>query len=538
MREDHEPDRGWSEVGAPLERLLEELSIDEIQHLLPPGLLNVLTSLDPSVRQPSELRKAAAEMLDLGSMVSEAGARESLLRVLPEHKRRELEDRASIEPGGLLNADWDADRLRALVGFLGGSIESPPLPEVVPEFTDVVPEYGLFPYQRTAAESVRAFLDDDLAVSPRVLLHMPTGSGKTRTAMHVLAQHLRDVEPAVVVWLANSRELLLQASEEFDRAWAVLGNREVRKVNYWGGAEGLHVPSDGVVIAGLQKIGSLLNRDEQSIHKLATRVTLLVVDEAHISVAATYNDTIALLRRKESAGLLGLSATPGRTWNDPGVDRHLSAVYGGNKVRLQIEGYDNPVDYLIHEGYLARPTFRLLSIDGEEVTSPDESLPSDELDDDPEWDTSAEYLIAVVREVQELALRHRRILVFSASVNDARNTVLLLRRLGMAAELVTGHTSAGRRAAIIKRFRAATTTPFVVANYGVLTTGFDAPGTSAVVIARPTRSLVLYSQMVGRAIRGPKANGNTTAEVVTIVDPTLPGFGSVAAAFENWEDVW
>jgi superfamily II DNA or RNA helicase len=75
-------------------------------------------------------------------------------------------------------------------------------------------------------------------------------------------------------------------------------------------------------------------------------------------------------------------------------------------------------------------------------------------------------------------------------------------------------------------------------NYGVLTTGFDAPQTSAALIARPTKSLVLYSQMIGRAIRGPRAGGNETAEILTVVDTGLQGFGDVEQAFLNWEDVW
>ena len=58
------------------------------------------------------------------------------------------------------------------------------------------------------------------------------------------------------------------------------------------------------------------------------------------------------------------------------------------------------------------------------------------------------------------------------------------------------------------------------------------------MIARPTKSLVLYSQMVGRAVRGPKAGGTETCEVVTVVDTTLPGFGDIGQAFLNWEDVW
>ena len=75
-------------------------------------------------------------------------------------------------------------------------------------------------------------------------------------------------------------------------------------------------------------------------------------------------------------------------------------------------------------------------------------------------------------------------------------------------------------------------------NFGVLTTGFDAPRTSAALIARPTKSLVLYSQMVGRAIRGRRAGGNDEALVVTVVDTALPGFTSLAEAFNNWNDVW
>ena len=78
----------------------------------------------------------------------------------------------------------------------------------------------------------------------------------------------------------------------------------------------------------------------------------------------------------------------------------------------------------------------------------------------------------------------------------------------------------------------------VLCNYGILTTGFDAPKTSCAVITRPTSSLVLYSQMVGRAIRGEKVGGNKEAEIVTVVDTSLPGFESLASTFFNWDDVY
>ena len=78
----------------------------------------------------------------------------------------------------------------------------------------------------------------------------------------------------------------------------------------------------------------------------------------------------------------------------------------------------------------------------------------------------------------------------------------------------------------------------VLFNYGVLTAGFDEPRTRCVIIGRPTTSLVLYSQMVGRAMRGPRVGGNATAQIITVADTNLPGFGSVTDAFSNWEALW
>ena len=80
--------------------------------------------------------------------------------------------------------------------------------------------------------------------------------------------------------------------------------------------------------------------------------------------------------------------------------------------------------------------------------------------------------------------------------------------------------------------------PKILCNFGILTTGFDAPKTSAALIARPTMSLVLYSQMVGRALRGRLAGGNNTAEIVTVIDEGIEQFNSIESAFSNWEDVW
>jgi superfamily II DNA or RNA helicase len=75
-------------------------------------------------------------------------------------------------------------------------------------------------------------------------------------------------------------------------------------------------------------------------------------------------------------------------------------------------------------------------------------------------------------------------------------------------------------------------------NFGVLTTGFDAPKTSAVIIARPTTSIVLYSQMIGRALRGVRVGGTAKAIVSTVVDTSIPVFREIINQFTNWDAQW
>ena len=150
-----------------------------------------------------------------------------------------------------------------------------------------------------------------------------------------------------------------------------------------------------------------------------------------------------------------------------------------------------------------------------------------------------QYVTAVLRAIETLMSEgHKRVLVFAATVNQAKTLHAVLFARSQKSYVVTAHTPIRERTNSIEHFKSDEDISIVLVNYGVLTTGFDAPKASAVVIARPTRSLVLFSQMVGRAIRGPKAGGTDTCDLITVVDPSLPGFGDVADAFLNWEDIW
>src|SRR5262249_3674083 len=101
---------------------------------------------------------------------------------------------------------------------------------------------------------------------------------------------------------------------------------------------------------------------------------------------------------------------------------------------------------------------------------------------------------------------------------------------------VTSATPDERRRQIIQRYRE-TDELAVLTNYGVLTTGFDAPKTNVALIARPTASVVLYSQMIARAARGPRVGGHKSCRILTGVDK-VPGFRNLAEGFEFWDDIW
>lgn len=403
--------------------------------------------------------------------------------------------------------------------------------------------YPLFPHQRAASLAVRAELG---AGDRRVLLHMPTGSGKTRTAWTTVADVLRGLpDGQVVVWLAHSEELCDQAFDEACRAWAALGSRELRVRRHYGRhrVDDFGAIEDGIVVAGLQLLyGDSLNRQGEVL-AFARRLALIVLDEAHQATAPTYSHLIELLHRSRATGILGLSATPGRSLLDVGADQALAAFFRGRKVKLEVEGYSDAVEYLTREGYLAQIEYvRLPYRSGGEIhlTSAEAERVREGFDlparvlQELEGDDLRNLLIVdqVSREVESGG----NVILFAVSVEHANMLASVLRLRGVAAAAVTGSTSRERRRQIIARYRD-TDEIRVLCNYGVLTTGFDAPKTNVAVIVRPTGSVVLYSQMVGRAARGPRAGGNATCRVVTVVDD-IPGFRSLAEGFEFWDDIW
>ena len=534
--------------GQDLQELISRLSVDQVQQLLGEDVVATVSALNPQGGIPAALRKIAHDFFSHrpDDLLGSSHVRGICYEAMTTEKLDELANRLRLDDRrGLRSFDpfRDAATLKRYLGFFGIDAHAATPSQLEPDLQDAEPSYGLFAHQRQAAERVWSALDGGFG---RVVMHMPTGAGKTRTAMHVASRFLNHSEPTVLVWLAASAELLDQAAEAFQSAWSTLGNRTVSLARYWGSHDtDLSGIEDGVIIAGLQKMHARSAKAPLDILRLGARTKLVIVDEAHQAIAPTYKAVITKLAETGAHNaLLGLTATPGRTWSDITADEKLSAFFGERKVMLEVEGWGDPVSYLIDEGYLAKPKFRQLQYDAPAALAKTLRAFAAKHDDygDGVLEALAENVdrnIAVITELNRLAESgHRRILLFTASVRHAQVVAAASSALGLDARVVTGETPTSLRRRTIRAFRNPSDTPMVICNFGVLTTGFDAPNTSAVVIARPTRSLVLYSQMVGRATRGPKAGGNKTCEVSTVVDTELPGFSDIAEAFTNWEDVW
>jgi len=531
-----------------LESILPRLGATSLTRLLGPSVVGLLELLDERQVSPTKLAELLIRESGEEWLLLNKNSREEIINALPKKLALELASLLGVE----VNKPWESInglmfkigqiRTETLFNYFG--LAAPIKVEVDSTPTVLLKaDYPLFPHQQLAARRALRYLNAEK--KNRVLLHMPTGSGKTRTAMNLLAYFLRyRCEPnELVVWLAYSEELCDQASEEVKKAWGPLGDRNLMLHRHYGiYRSNLESLEGGVLVAGLGLLYQDSLRKQSAFLENARRTLLVVFDEAHQATAPTYKHLLNLLASDNLTSVLGLSATPGRAWIDARQDLELADYFFRQKVTLQVKGYDDPIAYLQNEGYLAQTEYIPLDIPKKDVDLTPTELQAIRLGLDlPETvlkrlgTDSARNLLIVDRIIKEWT-PGKKALVFACSVEHARLLAAVLRLKGCPAACVTGNTPTNIRQRTIDRYRSSNEVD-ILTNYGVLTTGFDAPKTSIAIIARPTRSVVLYSQMMGRAARGPKAGGNKQCRIITVVD-SIPGFRNITEGFSHWDDIW
>lgn len=527
--------------------LISRLDDEAFQNILGKEVIGTLNFFDTKYLYTDNLHKILTNTFSNEELLCNYQARKCLLLAMHVDEIDALASKLDIVVEGniydfLTELNYKGYLLNCLFEFFEEKISVTEILEYV-SYEEIIPNYPLYSYQYDVLNKLKYFLYSD---RNRALLHMPTGSGKTRTAISFVCRFIVDNPGKNVVWFANTKELLDQAYDEFKKAWINLGDRPINAVKFWDKSDiNLKHVKGSFVVAGLDKTFQALMKELNVITTFAMSCALVIMDEAHMAIAPTYKLLIENMTANNAA-LIGLSATPGRTWNDPDEDMKLAKFFYRQKARLEIPGYDNPVDYLTAEGYLAKVTnTKLFHNSGIILSSEDIKYLSEHyvLSSKVLKTISQDRLrnMAIISKMEQLVKTHKRIILFAITKEHAIVLNSLLTAMSIDSKVVTSDTNSVERARIIKRFkepRADNPVSMVLCNYGILTTGFDAPETSCAVISRPTDSLVLYSQMVGRAIRGIRSGGNQYAEIVTVIDESLPGFKEVADAFINWEDVW
>ncbi|GFN32565.1 DEAD/DEAH box helicase [Paenibacillus xylaniclasticus] len=206
----------------------------------------------------------------------------------------------------------------------------------------------------------------------------------------------------------------------------------------------------------------------------------LIVDEAH--QAPKQIDKI-LKNINKNIKTIGFTATP--------YTRECIAVFGQPVFRRSI------VD-MIESEYLVEPYAILVqsktNISHVKTTNGDFS--QGELE---EAVNNAERNQLIIESYKKFAQERTLTLVFAAGCDHGKELLKEFIAEGIAAEYVDGNTSKEERKTIIHRFKSKKTK--VLINVMALTTGFDVPETDTIVICRPTKSRILYEQIIGRGLR-------------------------------------
>lgn len=387
----------------------------------------------------------------------------------------------------------------------------------------------LHAYQRRVKDALRENLNRGLR---KMMAQMPTGAGKTVTALELLVDYLRAPNfNGLLVWIVDSNELADQALESFASLWRLRGDRPVNAYRYFGDfSSNYEMCEAGVVFASFPKAWAALDGADSerraNFISLCKRSALLIVDEAHTSTATTYDSVISKLISYD-AYLIGMSATPGR--NDALETVELARMYGGQLVSITNEigaEISDAVQYLRESRYLAKVIFEDLETDTS-IMERDESRICAALAEDPERN---EKIMKAIERAIEL---DQSTIVFACTKDHVLALIALCRALSIPAGFIIGEVPQSERISILNRFRSGELK--VLINHEILTTGVDLPSVDRLIITRPIGSSIMYSQILGRALRGPKNGGNETNYVVNVTD-NLVNFPSASYVYKSFKN--
>jgi len=324
----------------------------------------------------------------------------------------------------------------------------------------------------------------------RLAVVLPTGAGKTVVFSNLILERLSTLaargERALVI--AHREELLTQAADKIKAVAPAL------RVGIVKAERDEHQDVD-VVVASIQTLA--VERRRQAI----TDIGMVIVDECHHAAARSYMAVLEHFGAWRGTPVAGFTATMTR------ADGGLADVW--QEVVFTLDILD-----MIEDGYLCDVRGKRVIVPGldlDSVKTRNGDLQEGQLGHALDDSGAAE----VVAEAYRLHAGDRPGVVFTPTVETAKSMADAFTAAGIPAAPVWGDMPKDDRAATLEKYKAGTIQ--VLTNCMVLTEGFDAPWTSCVVIARPTKSAGLYCQMAGRALRLSPETGKTDALILDVM---------------------
>lgn len=323
------------------------------------------------------------------------------------------------------------------------------------------------------------------------LVSMPTGAGKTRLANEFLVDLFRLNKEYKVLWLVDSKELLNQSLQSFNKLWIEKGDSKVYLQRFFGKYNGVNLDRDRAIIyAGFDILTSRLTDSFTS--RLLSSVDLMIIDEAHVSGATTYSKVIEYYKDlNDDYRLLGLTATPYRLAED--FKEYFSSILTLKNSEGEI--LRSPIEYLIKKKFLSDLEFKVLPI---EVSEHDRNYQG----------LLYKAVVAALKQIQEL---NHRCVIFAKSRAQAIAMNEFNKSQGLLSGLIIGSVSDSKREGLINDMKNGKLT--VLVNHTILSTGLDIPGLESIMILSDISSPTLALQTLGRAMRGEKNGGNAKNSV-------------------------
>ena len=342
--------------------------------------------------------------------------------------------------------------------------------------------WQLRPYQQEAVDAtLKHFRQSD---DPAVIV-LPTGAGKSL----VIAELARLARRKILV-LAHVKELVEQNAAKFRATGATAAI-------FSAGLQEKQTDAQ-IVFGSVQSVARNLNQFEQEY-------SLLIIDECHrlaLDEDSQYQQVIDTLRASNAKlKVLGLTATPYRLDTGWIYQHHLQE----NRWRTDEHTafryciYELPLKHMIQEAFLS-PVDLLdapVALYDFEQLRPKQSGLFSSTDLNQVLQKSKRATARIIEQVVSLSEDREGTMIFAATVEHAKEIMGYLP--GECSAMVIGDMKQSARDSVIQAFKNRDIKYLV--NVAVLTTGFDAPHVDTIVLLRPTESVSLYQQIIGRGLR-------------------------------------